>query len=149
MVFVGVDRTGADETHQVEMAFVFFDMLDAFQQDGILEEAAILDGERNTGHVLIDDPAGAHGHMTHFAVTGGVPRQAYGNPRGLEGGHGVETVELVKGGESRLPDRVPLDAIGQSPAIEYDEYERFVHFVVYIGFVFQSCAYRILSFFSF
>jgi hypothetical protein len=143
-----MDRAGTDESHQVEMTLVFFGMLHAFEQDRVLEEAPILDSERDTRHVLIDDPTGTHGHMTHFAVARGIPRQTYGDTGGLEGSHGVKTVQFLESREGCLTDRVSLDAIGESPAIEYDEYERFIHCVLSIYFVFQYCCifYTIIFF---
>lgn len=46
-----------------------------FEEGGIAEKGSILDGEGDAGHVLVDDASSAHGHMTDFAIPGGIPWQ--------------------------------------------------------------------------
>lgn len=115
----------------MESTLIFLAILDRFQEDRILEESAILDGEGDAWEVLIDNSSGTEGHVTDFAVAGSVPGETDGNPRCLEGDHRIETAYLVECRESGFFDGVALDAIGKTPAIENDENDGFVWFHVY------------------
>lgn len=114
----------------MEGTLVFLAILDRLQEDRIFEESAILNGEGDTGEVLIDNASGTEGHVADFAVAGSVPGETDRNPRCLESDHRIETAYLIECWESGFFDGVALNAIGETPAIENDENDGFVWFHV-------------------
>jgi hypothetical protein len=119
----------------VESAPVFLAILHCFEESRIFEESAVLDGEGDAGEVLIDDATGTKGHVTHFAVPGGIPGESDGDARCLEGDHGIESAHLVESRELAFLDGVTLYGIGESPTIEDDEDDGFVCFHVFLKIV--------------
>ena len=127
MVFVGVDGTFADESHDVEGAAIFFDARHGIDEGFIFEKRSVLDGERDAGEVLVNDAPRADRHVSHLAVSRGIPGEADGDAGCLKGGHRVVFVEFVDSREMRFANRIALGVTAQSPSVENDEYNWSVH----------------------
>ena len=53
-----MDSATTDQTHDVELRAVFFDVIGGRNEIGVLEEGPVGDGDVDAGKVLIDDFAG-------------------------------------------------------------------------------------------
>ena len=127
MVFVGVDGTFADESHDVEGAAIFFDARHGIDEGFVFEKRSVLDGERDAREVLVDDAPRADCHVSHLAVSRGIPGEADGDAGRLKGGHRVVFVEFIDNREMRFANGVALSVTAQSPSVEDDEYNWSVH----------------------
>lgn len=116
----------------MEGTFVLLAILHRLEEGRVFEKGTILNGESDAGEILIDDATGTEGHVTDFAVAGGIPRETDRYTRCLECDHGVESVHLVESRELAFPDGVTLYGIGESPTIEDDENDGFVCFHVFL-----------------
>ncbi len=121
VVAVRMDRALTEESHDMETATGFFDGVGGLEEAGVGEEIAALHGQGDAGEVLVDDLAGAEGHVTDFAIALGVPRETDGDARGLESGQGVVSVEVFEEGCFGFEDGVTLQGVADAPAIEDNE----------------------------
>ena len=127
IVLVGVHGAGAEEPHDMKAPAGDFGLCHGGQKGGIAIKTSILDGQSDTGKALIDDTAGADGHVSHFAVADDIPWESHGDAGSLQCGQRIKSVDFFDGGQFCFTDRVALGDIAHSPSIENDENNRSVH----------------------
>ena len=134
VALVRVDSAVGDEAEDVESVVILCRELNRVGEDGVGEEAAVLDGGVAAGDVHVDDAPGAEVEVADLGVTHLPVGEADVVLAGADEGVGVGAEEVVVGGFTGESDGVSIGLGAVTPAVEDGEDDRFIwHSVVRIS----------------
>ena len=99
--------------------------VDGLAEDGVVVEAAFLDGTGDAREVLVDDAPGADVHVADFGIAHLSLGQAHRHAGGLQQAVRPVLPEPVPGRRVAEADGVVRPGRAVAPAVENHEYERF------------------------
>ena len=138
MFDVGMNGALSHHADKMHGGIVFFDVLKGFDEGKVAKKRSVLRGERDAGHVLVDDASRAKCDVSHFAVSRFSPGKTDGGAGGLDKGEGIVAIKFVDSGFFGVANGISLVGSTLAPSVKNNKNNRFVRHIFSFYDVFYS-----------
>ena len=121
MVDVAVHAAVGEQARQMQAAAAAARLFQHVQQHGVVEQGAVLKGQVDARHVLIDDASRADVEVPHLGVAHIAGRQAHFAPGGGQAAVRTARRQVIQMGRGRHPGGIAFPFVRQAPAVKDEQ----------------------------